>query len=94
VELARYKACLERMFEREGKTAVYLESAVKQKSVSRGKNKPGAGAPTDRALPDDLTRHTVIDVIPVREKDLKAVMSYFREVCYVLCYAVLCYAII
>ena len=84
VEIARYKACLERMFEREGKTVVYLESAVRQKSVVRGKNKPGSGAPVDNAPPSDLTRHSVIDAIPVKEGELKAVMSYFREVRFAL----------
>lgn len=81
VEINRYKSCLERMFEREGKSVVYLESAVKQKSVFRSKNNAGAsGAGLENPLPDDVSRHTVIDVIPVREGDLKAVMSYFREV--------------
>ena len=82
VEINRYKSCLERMFEREGKTVVYLESAVRQKSVSRNKsNVGGQGGGSENAPPSDISRHTVIDVIPVREGDLKAVMSYFREVC-------------
>lgn len=72
------------MFEREGKTIVYLESAVKQKSVVRGKSKQGLAA-SDNSLPSDLSRHTVIDVVPVKEGELKAVMSYFREVNGVCC---------
>lgn len=68
------------MFEREGKTVLYLESAVKQKSLTRNKGKAGAEGAASIPLPSDQSRHTVIDVVPVREKDLKAVMSYFREV--------------
>ena len=76
VEMARYKSCLERMFELEGMKVLYLEAAVKQKSVLRGINKSLGTNP----LPSDSSRHTVIDVIPVKERDFKAAVTYFREV--------------
>ena len=65
IEIARFKSCLERMFEREGKTPLYLESAV---NTSSSKGHGGN------------SRHTVIDVIPVNISQLKEVIVYFREV--------------
>lgn len=81
IEIARYKSCLERMYERDGKSVVYLESAVRQKSVVIGKNKSGTGIASENTMPTDKSRHTIIDVIPIKIGDLKSIISYFREVC-------------
>ncbi len=64
IEISRFKSCLERMFEREGKTPLFLESAVNTSSQGHGGN----------------SRHAIIDVIPVKNSQLQEAIVYFREV--------------
>lgn len=80
VEIARYKSCLESMFEREGMSVLFLESAVRNRSLPKTSYRDSTG---EQSQPNaEISRHAVIDAIPIKQKDMKEAITYFREVVY------------
>lgn len=83
VEIGRYKSCIEAMFDREGKAVLFLESAVRDSSLSGpslgGKSRPRVGGSSGSSGSGSM-RHTVIDVVPINKGHLQEAIVYFREV--------------
>lgn len=83
VEIGRYKSCIEAMLDREDKVVLFLESAVRDSSLSRssqgGKGRPRVGGSSGSSGSGSM-RHTVIDAVPIDKKKLQEAIVYFREV--------------